>query len=191
MSPGPSPLVQAARLFATQLRISGMAAMQYRVGFWSEGLLSVLWSLIGVVPLVIAVEHRGDVVGWGPWQLMVLTGFFMMISGVFGALVQPALVESMHHIRRGTLDHVLLRPADSLVLCLTTEFNPWRFVEVLFGAGLVAVSLWQLAATPRLIDLAAVALSGLAGVLALYALGVLCLCLSFSAQQLQNLTMLI
>jgi ABC-2 type transport system permease protein len=101
-----------------QLRMSVLAALQYRLGFWTEGVLGIVWSALGVVPLLVAVEHRGTVEGWNAWELVVLTGCFTLVLGLFGTLLQPALIASMNHIRFGTLDYVLLRPADALVLCL-------------------------------------------------------------------------
>ncbi len=176
------------RLFGAQLRLATLAALQYRVGFWSEGVLSVLWSALGVVPLLVAAQHRPAVAGWGPWELMVLTGVFMAISGIFGALVQPALVTSMEHVRKGTLDHLLLRPVDALALCLSSSFSPWRLVEVVTGAILCAVSLRALGVAPSLVDLGAAAVVMVAGVGALYGLAILALCATFRAVQLQNLT---
>ena len=178
------------RLVGGQLRMSVLAALQYRLGFWTEGILGILWSALGMAPLLIAVEHKGTVAGWSGWELLVLTGCFTLVSGLFGALIQPALNESMNHIRKGTLDYVLLRPADALVLCLVTAFAPWRLIEALGGVVLIVVGLIQLGRMPSSLDVLAALGMGLAGMLALYAVGVLILCASFRAVQLQNLTFL-
>src|SRR5690606_35270963 len=71
------------RLAAAQLKISTQAALEYRVGFWTTGLVNVLWSLGGVVPLIIALDHRPDVAGWSPWQVALLTGFYLVFSGIY------------------------------------------------------------------------------------------------------------
>lgn len=177
-----------ARLIAVQLEMSALAAMQYRVGFWSEGLLGALWSSLGMAPLFVAVEHFGAVKGWGRWDLVVLTGCFMTLSGTYGALLQPSLIESMNHIRRGTLDYVLLRPGDAMVLCLTSSFRLWQLLEVLCGALLIVVGASMLGRTPGVMDVLAATATGLTGLVALYAFGVLVLCASFRAMQLQSLT---
>ncbi len=178
------------RLIGGQLRMSVLAALQYRLGFWTEGILGILWSALGMAPLLVATSHLDSVAGWGVWELLVLTGFFTLVSGLFGALIQPALNESMNHIRRGTLDYVLLRPADALVLCLITAFAPWRLIEALGGLVLIIAALIELGHVPSLLDVLAALGMGLAGMLSLYAVGVLILCASFRAVQLQNLTFL-
>ncbi|MDC0720027.1 ABC transporter permease [Nannocystis bainbridge] len=176
------------RLVRAQLEMSTLTALQYRLGFWTEGLLGLLWSVIGIAPLFVAVEHLGAVEGWGRWELVVLTGCFTVLSGTFTALLQPALRASMTHILKGTLDYVLLRPADGLVLCLTCAFQPWHLVEVVGGLALVIAGLWLGEVEVTAAGLAAGLATGVAGVVALYAFGVLVLCASFQALQLQALT---
>ncbi len=178
------------RLAAAQLKISTQAALEYRVGFWTEGIVGVLWSLGGVVPLIVALDHRPEVAGWTPWQVALLTGFYLMFAGLYAALLQPALAESMGHIRRGTLDYLLLRPVDGLVSCLLAAFEPWALLQVLTGAGLAVASAIQLELSPSLAELGSLALVLGCGVVGFYALGVLMLAVSFRALALENLTYL-
>ena len=49
------------RLLGAQLRISVLAALEYRVGFWTNGIVNLAWSFGGVVPLFVALDHRKDV----------------------------------------------------------------------------------------------------------------------------------
>ncbi len=178
------------RLVGGQLRMSVLAALQYRLGFWTQGVLGILWSALGMAPLLVAATRLDSVAGWTPGELLLLTGCFMTIMGLWSALLGPALTASMNHIRRGTLDYVLLRPADALVLCLVTEFAPWSLIEALGGVLLIVGALVELGRMPGALEVAAALGLGLAGLLALYALGVLVLCASFRAMQLQNLTFL-
>jgi ABC-2 type transport system permease protein len=188
---GAAPAAASAmRVAAAQFRLGMLRALQYRVQFWTEGVLGVVWSLMGIAPLLVAVQARGEVAGWGVGGLMVLTGMFTIMSGIYGALVQPALAESMAHIRRGSLDYLLLRPVDSMISCLTSMYSPWRILEVLVGIGLVAygvhregVFAWR--------SLALGMSLGILGVIILYAMGVLILAASFRALRLENLTFML
>ncbi|MEZ4451696.1 MAG: ABC-2 family transporter protein [Nannocystaceae bacterium] len=179
-----------ARLAGAQLRMSVLAALQYRVGFWTEGVLGVAWSLLGLVPLLVAMGHRPEIAGWGPWEVILVTGCFTVVSGIFGAMLSPALIASMDHIRRGTLDYLLLRPADALALCLLSELSPWRLTEVVFGLAMIVLALIRVGVTPDALAIAKAIAAFLAGLVALYALGILALCASFRALQLQNLVYL-
>lgn len=178
------------RLAAAQLKISTQAALEYRVGFWTLGLVGILWSLGGVVPLIVALDHMPAVAGWTAWELALLTGFYLMFSGIFASFLQPAIGASMGHIRDGTLDYLLLRPVDSLVSCLLAAFEPWNLLEFFTGVGLVVVSAIQLGLSPGAADLGALVLVFACGVVSLYAIGVMMLAASFRALALENLTYL-
>jgi ABC-2 type transport system permease protein len=178
------------RLLGAQLRISLLAALEYRVGFWTDGVLGLAWNIGGVVPLIVAFDHRSDVAGWGPWEIVLLTGFFLIISGTFASSVQPAVAQSMAHVRDGTLDYVLLRPVDGLFSCLIAAFQPWCLLEVLTGIGLAIVASVQLGLSPSVEQLAMLMLVLASGLVSLYAIGVLILAASFRALELENLTYL-
>ena len=59
-----SPLAFVARyagLFGTQLRMSSLAAMQYRVDFVTRGLVAFLWSALTLIPLLVVFRVREEV----------------------------------------------------------------------------------------------------------------------------------
>jgi ABC-2 type transport system permease protein len=188
---GRGTLHRHLRLVAVQLRIRTLAALEYRAGFWTEGVLGLLWSLGGVIPLVVALEHRPDVVGWTPWELAMLTGCHMMVAGLFGAVVQPAIYAAMEDIRTGALDYLLLRPVDSLVSCLVADFQPWTLLEVIMGLCLLVVAASGAGVSPAPLDVVMLVLVLTSGIVALYALAVLILSFAFRALQLQNLAYLL
>jgi ABC-2 type transport system permease protein len=183
-------LGHAIRVVGAHLRIAVLQALAYRVGFWSEGVLGIVWSLLGVAPLWVALEHRPDVAGWTAYELLVLTGCYTAVSGAFGALLQPALVETMGRIRMGTFDYLLLRPAGALLQALVGAFNPWRLMEVVAGLVLVVVGVWGARVVPGPLDVVAALLILGAGLVALWSLGVLVAAASFFALALENLTFL-
>lgn len=178
------------RLLGAQLRISVLAALEYRVEFWTNGVVNVAWSLGGVVPLLVAFDHRGDVAGWGAWEIVLLTGFFLIVAGTFASFIQPAINASMGRIRDGTLDYLLLRPVDSLMSCLLAAFSPWSLIEVFVGIGLVVFSSVRLGLEPSVEQLAMLLLVVAGGLVSLYAIAVLILAASFRALELENLTFL-
>lgn len=172
------------------LRMGVLEALQYRVGFWFEGVLSIAWSLIGMAPLLVALGHRPEVAGWDAWSLVTIVGFYTLFSGIFGAFLEPAMIESMQRIRTGSFDYLLLRPVPSLLSALTSAFSMWRLVEILAGLALIVASAWKVGASPTLLDLVGAVAFVVAGTMALYAFGIFALAASFRALQLQNLAFL-
>jgi len=188
---GRGTLHRHLRLVAVQLRIRVLAALEYRSAFWTSGVLSLFWSLGGVIPLVVALDHRPDVAGWTPWALAMLIGCHMLVNGLFGALVQPALFAAMEDIRTGALDYLLLRPVSALVSCLVADFQPWSLLESLVGLGLLVLAATEIGASPAPLDVLTFAIVLGSGIAALYAIAVLILSLAFRAMQLQNLAYLL
>jgi len=186
-----SGLRRHLRLVWAALRLSVLRALEYRVGFWTEAVVGVAWSLAGMAPLLVALEHRPDIAGWGAWEVVMLTGFYMIMSGAYASLLEPALFETMDKIRRGTLDYLLLRPVDSLVSCLVSAFQPWALLEVGAGMAVVLVAALRLEVDPSWAQLGSMLAVLVSGGVALYALGVFILSASFRAMQLQNLGFLL
>lgn len=187
---GRGSLRRHLRLVAAQLRISVLAALEYRAGFWSQGVMGLLWSLGGVIPLWVALSHRSELAGWTMAELGMLTGCYVMLAGTFAGFVQPGISEAMDQIRRGTLDYLLLRPCDPLVSSLASAFAPWSVLELLAGFALLVASASALPSAPAWSGILALLLVGASGLVALYALGVLALALGFRALALENLTYL-
>src|SRR5512138_1597345 len=123
-------LARYVRLFGVQLRASTVAAMQYRVEFLVGGVLALFWTSWSIVPILVVFQGRPAVAGWTFEEALVVVGWFTLVKGVLEGAVNPSLQSVVEHIRKGTLDFVLLKPADAQFLVSTARFEPWRLVDV-------------------------------------------------------------
>ena len=98
--------------------------------------MSFFWMAWAVVPLLVVFDHRASVAGWGFHQSLVVVGWFLVMKGILEGAVNPSLASVVEHIRKGTLDFVLLKPADAQFLVSTARFQPWRVVDVAAGLGI-------------------------------------------------------
>lgn len=121
-------------LFAIQLRASLLLAMQYRLEFLVEGFTALFWSATTFVPLFVVYAKRDRVGGWSFGESLVVLGFFLLLKSVIEGAVNPSLLRVVEQIRQGTLDFVLLKPADAQFLVSTAKFDPSAVAGV-FGAG--------------------------------------------------------
>jgi ABC-2 type transport system permease protein len=174
------------RLLAVQLRLSLVLGLQYRWNFVVDGLVSLLWTVLGVVPLYIALHDR-VVEGWSFRDALVVVGFFTMLRGILDGAVNPSLYAVVEQIRQGTLDFVLLKPADAQFLVSTTRFEPWKAFDAVMALGIMGWAFHLPGKTPT-VGGAALALGLLvAALMVLYSLWILVIAAAFWVVRLDNL----
>src|SRR5512133_3687751 len=132
--------------------------MQYRVEFFGDGAMALFWACWSLVPLLIVYGHRPSVAGWTFDEALVVMGWFTVMKGVLEGAVNPSLASVVEHIRKGTLDFVLLKPADAQFLVSTAKFAPWRVVDVVAGLIVFAVAFRRMGRLPAPEHVAAAAL---------------------------------
>jgi ABC-2 type transport system permease protein len=178
------------RLLAVQFRASLQTAMQYRADFLVQGAMSFFWMAWAVVPLLVVFGRREQVAGWSRDEALVVLGWFLAMKGVLEGAVNPSLASVVEHIRKGTLDLVLLKPADAQFLVSTAKFAPWHVVDVAAGAGVVVWALARLGRPPGAAGVAAAVLLTLCAVAVLYSLWILVVSAAFFVVKVDNLSFL-
>ena len=178
------------RLLLVQLRASTALALQYRLEFLGQGALALLWTGWALVPLLVAFGGREGVAGWTFEEALVVMGCFAVMKGVLEGAVNPSLAAVVEQIRKGTLDFVLLKPADAQFLVSTARFMPWRIIDVLSGLVIFAVAFSRMGRVPSAGAVAAgVALLGCAAAV-LYSLWILVVSAAFHVVKIDNLSFL-
>lgn len=178
------------RLLGIQFRASAAVAMQYRVEFLVEGALAVFWMGWSLVPLLVVFGHRDAVAGWSFEEALVVIGWFTLMKGVLEGAVNPSLTSVVEHIRKGTLDFVLLKPADAQFLVSTAKFEPWRVLDLAGGAAIFAVAFHRMGRWPAPGHVLAAALLFACAAGVLYSLWILVISAAFYVVKVDNLSFL-
>jgi viologen exporter family transport system permease protein len=180
-------MMRLARVVQAQLRASVAIALQYRLEFVVEGLLAVLWMGVSLVPLLVVFGNRASVAGWTFPEMLVVLGWFVALKGVLEGSLSPSLMQVVEHVRKGTLDFVLLKPVDAQLLVSLSKLEPWRVVD-LAGAGVIfAIAFGRLGRGPAPGDVLLAALLLCAAVLVLYSIAILVVSIAFIAVRVDNL----
>jgi len=179
-----------ARLLAVQMRTSFTLAAQYRFDFFLEGGLALFWLVITLIPLLVVFSRRDAVAGWSYPEALVVVGWFSVLKAVLDGGVTPSLNFVVEGVRKGTLDFVLLKPADAQFLVSTARFEPWRIVDFFGSVGILIYAFHLLGHAPGVGDLmVGLALFTVALVL-LYSLWILVVSISFRVVKVDNLSYL-
>jgi ABC-2 type transport system permease protein len=175
------------RLFAVQMRASLLVSVQYRTEIFVGGAMALFWLFWNLVPMVVVWKQRPTVAGWTFPEALLVVAWFTLLRSLLEGAVQPSLVAVVEHIRKGTLDFILLKPADAQFLVSTARFEPAQLLGALSAFGIALYAFYQLGRVPAASDvLVAIALT-LASAALLYALAILVVSAAFWVVRLDNL----
>ncbi|HZA52489.1 MAG TPA: ABC-2 family transporter protein [Myxococcaceae bacterium] len=183
-------MIRYLRLLGVQLRTSGLLAVQYRYDFLIDGVISLFWTVTALVPLFVVFGRREEVAGWSFGAALLVVGWFTLLQGVLEGAINPSLTTVVEHIRKGTLDFVLLKPADAQFLVSTARFLPWRITNLLAAGVIFAYAFDRLDRTPSAGAIAVAGLLFITSVLLLYSLWILTVSAAFYVVKIDNLTYL-
>jgi ABC-2 type transport system permease protein len=184
-------VVRYLKLFLIQLRASVQLSMAYRVDFFFEGLTALFWSATTFVPLFVAFHQNKPIAGWTFDESLLVLAFFLLLKSVLEGSVSPSLLTVVEHIRNGTLDFVLLKPADAQFLVSTAKFEPSASLGAVAALSLFVTAFVRLGRPPTATGvLMAVALLATSVVL-LYSLWILVVSAAFYVIRVDNLSYLL
>lgn len=177
-------------LFAQQARVSALLLMQYRADFIVGLVLSAFWTSSALVPLFVLFGDRQSVLGWTWAEALLVVGWFNLLKGVQSAIIQPSMQLAVEHVRKGTLDFVLIKPADAqfLVSCGRFDFN--RLSDTVVGVAILAFGLAHLGRLPSPLAFLQTILLFVCAVAILYSIWVMVMSLAFLFVKVDNLTYL-
>lgn len=178
-------------LLAIQAKASVLLSLQYRVEFCVQVLMALFWSITALVPLLVLFSMRDAVAGWGRYETLIVVGFFMALKGVLLGAIQPALANVVEHIRKGTLDFLLLKPVDAQFMLSTSKIELSRLSDVVAGFALSAYATYRAEVHPTLAQIVLSCLVLLCAVAILYSIWILAVSLSFHVVKIDNLSYLI
>ena len=179
------------RLLWIQLRASLATAMQYRADFVIDGVLSLWWMVWTLVPLTVVFSGRASVAGWTFPEALLVAAWFTILRGVLEGSINPSLLQVSEQIRTGSLDFVLIKPADGQFLVSTARFAPWKIVDILAGCVMIGIAFHGLHRVPAILDVFVAAVLLVAALTVLYSLWILVVCASFWVVKLDNLSFLL
>jgi len=178
------------RLLGIQMRASALLALQYRYDFLIDGLITALYPISALAPLFVVFQDRREVTGWTLPEMMVLVGWFTLLEAVIEGAISPSLLSVVEHIRSGTLDFVLLKPADAQFLVSTARFQLTRATNGFIALGIFVYAFKQLGRTPAVLDVLTALLMLVSAILLLYSLWILTVCAAFYVVKVDNLAYL-
>jgi len=165
--------------------------LEYRTAFVAELLLAITETAWQLVALWVFFFHRPRLETWTFLEATVVLGLFIFFDGLMEVFFQPNMRQIIEHIRQGTLDFVLLKPANAQFLA-TARHVQFRYIGyVLAGMGLIVYSLVRLHTTPHAVNVGLFLLLVVAAAVILYSLLLALVTLAFWFVDVTNILNLI
>ncbi len=177
-------------LFWIQLRASLLLALQYRAQFLIEGLSSLFWSLLSLVPILTVYSRREAIGGWPLGESLVVLAFFLLLKNLIEGAVNPSLLRVVEQIRQGTLDFVLLKPAEAQFLVSTAKFDPSAALGLVSAFVMFGVAFVKLGHGPGLRGLMLALVLLAAAVALVYSIWIIVISAAFYVVRVDNLAYL-
>jgi ABC-2 type transport system permease protein len=172
------------RIFArTELQFE----LQYRFNLLLEIMQIVVVSSTSVAAVLILFSYTTVMNGWTLPQMIVLLGVYYVVQGVEELVFQPSFQRFMEHVRMGTLDFILLKPASGQFLVSFRHFQTLQTIQVLVGVVIVGVGLAQLGQELTVGNALAFAVTLTAGFALIYALLMVLSTLCFWVVRVDNI----
>src|SRR5919201_5937134 len=168
------------------VRLALLHELTYRANFAVQLLTSAIGLGASLTFLAVMRRHADALAGWRPPELLALWGVFYVLTGLLGAIVQPSLQRLMDDVRHGTLDFVLIRPAEPQLLVSVRQIEVWKLVDVAVGVGLLSVALTELGGRVGVIQAAGFAVALVAGGAIAYSCCLAMAALAFWSLRVEN-----
>lgn len=180
-------MVRYWRMFRAFASTEFQFEMEYRVNFLLTLIEVVLVVGTSVGAVFIMFSHTTTLNGWTLPQMIVLIGVYYLVQGGTSLFFSPSFERLMEHIRLGTLDFHLLKPANTQFLVSFRHLRVVRISDVIVGLLVFAAGLVQVGADVGALDAVLFAIALFAGYVLVYALVLALVTLAFWFVRIENL----
>lgn len=180
-------MIRYLRIIGTFMAAEAKNEMAYRANLLLGivEMLLVVGTSLGAV--LVLFTHTNSLNGWTLPQMIALTGVYYLIQGGVALVFNPSFEKLMEHVRMGTLDFTLLKPANAQVLVSTRHFALIRVADLFLGFAVVGAGLYMLSASVTPWALVSFAVTLACGVMCVYALLLTLVTLSFWFVRIDNI----
>lgn len=167
------------KMIVAFLKVNLQIGLAYRADTTVHILINLMWLGWELLGLSIIFSNTSNLAGWGLGELITLLGVFRLVNMLMQAVIWPATEKFNTSVRDGSLDYVLLMPANSLFLVSIARIVVWRIWELFLAIGLIAYGVNYSGETVSWLSLFYFMLLAVTGALVMYSLWVVLVALTF------------
>ena len=174
------------RLIPTFIKVNLQMSLAYRSEAVSEILLDLIWLGWELVSLQIIFSNTVSLGGWGRGELIVLLGVLWMVNTFMSALIWPNTEKFNASVRDGSLDYMLLQPANSMFLVSFSRITVWRLADLVLAIILIAVGVNMAGEVTTPLNILLFSILTVSGALVIYSLWIVLIAFTFWFTKFDN-----
>src|SRR5207253_6895825 len=117
---------------------------EYRANLLLDVFEQIVVTITSLAAVLILFNHTGVINGWTLAQMIVLLGVFYIIQGAQSVVFETSFERFMEHVRLGTLDFILIKPANSQFMISVRHVQVAQVSGLVLGGVLVGVGIQQI-----------------------------------------------
>jgi ABC-2 type transport system permease protein len=179
--------VRYLRLLGIFARTELQFAAEYRVNLLLDLCEEAVIVATSLGAVLILFTHTGVINGWSLGQMIVLLGVYYIIQGANSVLFETSFERFMEHVRLGTLDFILIKPANSQFLASARHVQVAQLAQLVLGLGMIGAGIARIGEGVGPVQVAAFVVTLACGLALVYCLLLVLSTLAFWFVRVENL----
>ena len=125
------------RLWSQFVRFSLVQTSIYRTDMVMRAIGMVVMTVIMIFVITLPYQYVDGLAGWDRQEALTVLGFYYVTNGLSWAFFRNGISHLDQHIRQGSMDNMLMKPANTIFLFSFFEVDVTRFVDVVVGLFIV------------------------------------------------------
>jgi ABC-2 type transport system permease protein len=175
------------RLLALFARTELQFAIEYRANLALDLFEEVVIVVTSFIAVLVLFSHTGVINGWTLGQMTVLLGVYYLIQGANSVVFEASFERFMEHVRMGTLDFILIKPANSQFMVSARHIQVAQLGQVALGFVLVGAGVVQVGEQVGPVEAVEFVVGLVCGLALVYSLLLVLSTLSFWFVRVENL----
>jgi ABC-2 type transport system permease protein len=175
------------RLLAAFTRAEAQLALEYRANLVLDMLNELVVVLTSLAALLVLYSRTSVLNGWTLPQMFVLLGVYYIVQGAQALVFEVSFERFMEHVRMGTLDFILLKPANSQFVVSVRHVQIVQVAQAGLGFVVLGIGLASIGEDLSVLDAVSFALTLACGLTLVYCLLLVLSTLSFWFVRVENI----
>ncbi|HVR88599.1 MAG TPA: ABC-2 family transporter protein [Candidatus Limnocylindria bacterium] len=133
-----------ARLLLVFAKVETQYELEYRTNLIFSVLQQAMIMVTSIGAMLILFSYTTTLNGWSLAEMLVLLGVFYIVQGIGDTLFGPSFERLLEHIRLGTLDFTLLKPANGQFLVSTRHVKLRNSAQLVLGLVVLGIGISRL-----------------------------------------------